>query len=198
MCNLPLPGFPINPVPNGIKRQVIPEGTENKHESPRGSAFWASMTIKVCMSLLGPSVHGSIGGAWQQIIRPIDTDALELQSDCKASAGKPLTVDNASQASEITHLRADHQSLIQISRALGHYTYSQRAHVLRRGAFSGRRVQDAGNLHRDRQPNPLLKSSRARRHSSNNLPNRVQLSGAGLDSTEKFPKSSTTLEKKTL
>jgi len=95
---------------------------------------------------------------------PIDGLSLELQSHGKESVREPLTVHDAGECSEITHERTNHKSLVQLSSSLGQNAHSQRADVFCSRPFGRSRVQDAGNLQRNRQRNPLLKSSRPRRH----------------------------------
>jgi hypothetical protein len=97
-----------------------------------------------------------------------------------------LTVNNSNKDSQIAQERADHQSFIQISSLFGQNSYSQRADVLRGRPFRRRRVLKTGNLYRDRQPDPFLKSSKPRRHLCNDLPSWIPLACTGLGGAKKL------------
>lgn len=111
-----------------------------------------------------PCILHSVGRSRRRALWPIDRISLELQPHGEVPVGKPLTVHNASNGSKIADKRINHQSFVQCSSTLGQYAHSQRADVFCCRPFGRSWVQDAGNLQRERQPNPLFKSSRPSRH----------------------------------
>ena len=102
----------------------------------------------------------SISCTGRRALRPIDGVSLELQPHGEEPVGKPLTVHHASNSPQITHKRINHQSLVQCSRTLGQHAHAKRAHIFCSRPLCRSRVQHAGNLQRERQPNSLLKPSR--------------------------------------
>jgi hypothetical protein len=102
------------------------------------------------------------------------------------SVGKSLTINNASESSQITYERTNHKSLVQFSSPLGDHTHPERADVFRGDPLSHSWIQDAGNLQRDRQLNALFKSSGPHRHFSIDLPNWLHLARIGPGEADKL------------
>ncbi len=101
-------------------------------------------------------------GCSLRLVRPCPQfhPAGQFETDSKPILGHPLTVNDARKGPQIAHERTDHQSFIQISSPLGQDSYSERADVFRSRPLCSGRVLEVGNLHRDSQPSPFLKSSR--------------------------------------
>ncbi len=91
------------------------------------------------------------------------------------------------KSSQLTHQRTDHQSFVQISSPPRQNAYSERAHVFRSSSLRRGRVQQVGNFHRDRQPNPFFKSSRPRRHLSIDLSGWAPFACTGLCGAKRLP-----------
>src|SRR5258708_18683877 len=89
------------------------------------------------------------GAPAQRACWPVDWSSLDLQSDSKASIGQPLTVNNASNRSQIAHKRVDDQPFIRISSPLRQNSYSDRAHVFRSRPLNLVRTPRVGYLHWD-------------------------------------------------
>jgi len=102
---------------------------------------------------------GSSGCARRGVYGPIGSRFLKLQPNTKAAVGEPLAINHPSEGAQIAHKRADHQSFILLPGPLRQNTHSQRANIFGRRPLGSGRIQKAGNLNWDSQPNPFLKSS---------------------------------------
>jgi len=97
--------------------------------------------------------------ARRRVARPIGSRFLKLQPNTKAAVGEPLAINHPSEGAQIANKRADHQSFIQLPGPFRQNTHSQRANIFGRRPLGSGRIQKAGNLNWDSQPNPFLKSS---------------------------------------
>src|SRR5260370_18257852 len=101
----------------------------------------------------------SIGYASQRASWPLDGHSLKLQPDTKAPVRKPLTINNASESSQIPHKRPDHQALIHFLGPLRQNPHSQRAYVFGNCPLGSGLALDPGDLLRDSQLNTFLQPS---------------------------------------
>src|SRR5690348_6577579 len=88
----------------------------------------------------------------------------ELYSDSKASVGKSLAIDHAREGSEFAAERTKQQPLVQFFGSLRQKARTKRADVFGGGTFGGRRVVQAENFDRKRQPSSFFNPSGPHRH----------------------------------
>jgi hypothetical protein len=113
--------------------------------------------------------------------RPIGIGSAELKSDPEVSRRKALAIDNPGMDAKTAHGRTNHDLLIQVSGLPSKNADSDRAYVLRSCPLRCSGILQAGDLHRNCQPDSSLESARSNGHFGSTSPTADQRKHKGLD-----------------